>query len=285
MYTVTYVKYLSNSIRLKAFLHLAGTQGTMVLSKVANQQQAALLWSLRCLFVQPVLEAFPSVAQHVFDVATLLSDNISDEVRNHLMRLDAVKSADDTRCAFIFGTAPPPDGWLMLTKPAHVAPPLQPTSTGTPHPQQSNTGHSPYQGNSNPSMQRSTNQQQSQSQSQAQIRGYSQYPQQNKMPQQLQRMPSNGAPSQLQQLQQMQQMQALAQQRNQQSSPAQMQRQSQTPMQANLPAKPGASKQEKPDMRPTPFALRRWEILPDSGGNPLGNETAISLSLFGARKV
>lgn len=36
---------------------------------------------------------------------------------------------------------------------------------------------------------------------------------------------------------------------------------------------------------PVPFPLRRWELLPDQGNNASGNDTAISLSLFGARKV
>ena len=44
-------------------------------------------------------------------------------------------------------------------------------------------------------------------------------------------------------------------------------------------------KSDKVEMKPVPFALNRWEILPESGVNPAGNETAINLSLFGARKV
>jgi mediator of RNA polymerase II transcription subunit 12 len=36
---------------------------------------------------------------------------------------------------------------------------------------------------------------------------------------------------------------------------------------------------------PVPFTLRRWELLPEQGNNSSGNDTAISLSLFGARKV
>jgi hypothetical protein len=37
-----------------------------------------------------------------------------------------------------------------------------------------------------------------------------------------------------------------------------------------------------------PFPLKRWEILPHTGGGSGGageNDTGISLSLFGARKV
>ncbi|KAF2427586.1 hypothetical protein EJ08DRAFT_637336 [Tothia fuscella] len=35
---------------------------------------------------------------------------------------------------------------------------------------------------------------------------------------------------------------------------------------------------------PVPFPLRRWELLPDHGNNTTANDTALSLSLFGARK-
>ena len=36
---------------------------------------------------------------------------------------------------------------------------------------------------------------------------------------------------------------------------------------------------------PVPFPLRRWELLPDQGNNTSGNDTAISLALFAARRV
>jgi mediator of RNA polymerase II transcription subunit 12 len=36
---------------------------------------------------------------------------------------------------------------------------------------------------------------------------------------------------------------------------------------------------------PVPFPLRQWELLPEQGNNSSANDTAISLSLFGARKV
>jgi len=38
---------------------------------------------------------------------------------------------------------------------------------------------------------------------------------------------------------------------------------------------------EVKEMRPIPFPLRRWEILPEAGAN----DTALALTLFGARKV
>lgn len=39
------------------------------------------------------------------------------------------------------------------------------------------------------------------------------------------------------------------------------------------------------EVKQYPFMQPRWEILAESSGNPNLNETAISLSLFGARKV
>lgn len=42
---------------------------------------------------------------------------------------------------------------------------------------------------------------------------------------------------------------------------------------------------EKVEVRPMPFLLRRWEILPDPASNAGGNDTALSLGLFEARRV
>lgn len=53
-------------------------------------------------------------------------------------------------------------------------------------------------------------------------------------------------------------------------------------------ATPAASGHQKAFNPPVPFPLRRWEILPHTGGGSGGageNDTSISLSLFGARKV
>ncbi|KAF2757523.1 hypothetical protein EJ05DRAFT_538708 [Pseudovirgaria hyperparasitica] len=37
--------------------------------------------------------------------------------------------------------------------------------------------------------------------------------------------------------------------------------------------------------KPVPFLFRRWELLPDTTGSATGNDTALSLQLFGARRV
>ncbi|KAF2176168.1 hypothetical protein K469DRAFT_678997 [Zopfia rhizophila CBS 207.26] len=284
---------------LNSLLQLSVVHISMASNKSSNQTQAAFLWSLRSLCTHPALEAYPSTTEYIFDVAVLFSDSISDEVRNNVAKLDATKPTDDPRCAFIFGSTPSPDGWLGLTKP--VAPSTTPQAASSPQtqPQQSSQSqpqqqyqNQQFQSPTPATMQRSLSQQhqQQQAQAQAQARMYPQYPQHsqsNKMPPQFQRMAGQSPQqSQLQQMQQMQQMQGLAQQRATAPSPVQGQRQGPHPNQGQNPAnKAGVARQEKPEMRPVPFALRRWEILPESGGNPAANETAISLSLFGARKV
>lgn len=106
------------------------------------------------------------------------------------------------------------------------------------------------------------------------------------LPAQLQRTPSGQAtPAPLTPMQQMQQMQQRAMQPSpvysQRSTPAAGQGQGQAGAQP-----PGKLqlKQEK-EIRHYPFVQPRWEILAESSGNPTGNETAINLSLFGARRV
>ncbi|ORY11541.1 hypothetical protein BCR34DRAFT_484023 [Clohesyomyces aquaticus] len=300
---------------LHALLRLVAVQDSTAANKANSQHQAALLLSLRSLFSHPAFRSYPAMAEYIFDIAVVLSDAASDEVRAHLYRLETMKPSEDSRCAYIFGTAPPLDGWLALSKPVAPALNQQPTSSQPVQSQQQGLAQSSHYQNQqnqppNPTpMQRSLSQhhqqQQMQAQAQAQARMYPQYPQHpqqppNKLPPQFQRMASNPGQSpqqsQLQQMQQMQQMQGLAQQRASQPSPVQMQRQASmssasgsqnsnsTPGSQGRPGAPPA-RQEKPEMRTLPFALRRWEILPESGGMASANETAISLTLFGARKV
>lgn len=256
------------------------------------------MWHLRALGTQLALEAYPSIVQYIFDVAVLLSDSVSENVRKHLARLDVTKAVDN-RWTFIYGAVASPDGWLTLTKPANTPSNPHPTASPQAQPQPSSQYQLQYaqqpQGLGSVPLQRAFGQQQYQQQmpspGQTNARAYPhpQHPQPNKMfPQQLQRMAPNGhnGPPQLQQ---MQQMQALTQQRNTRPSPVQQQRAVAVPPPPPPPTsgvrKGGAMKQDNAERKAVAFALRRWEILPDSGGNAGGNETAISLGLFGARKV
>ncbi|KAF2021724.1 hypothetical protein BU24DRAFT_457677 [Aaosphaeria arxii CBS 175.79] len=307
-------------IWLNALLRLAIVHGPIRLTQAPHQHQAALLWSLRLLFTNPLLMTVPSITDQIFDVTALLSDYVTDDVRNHLIKLDTMKSTNDPRCTFVFGTMPHPDAWLaaarpvasipqanssMQTQPKQVAQQQQ-SNPSTPssgagvmqrslsQQQQQQQQQQPQQQQQQPKQQQQPHQQQQQpmqAPSQNQTRTNPQYPQQaqqNKMLSQFQRMASmqGGQHSQLQQMQQMQQMQALAQQRSMQPSPVQLQRQ---PASAPQPvpsfSRPTSTRFEKKEMKQVPFALKRWEMLPESGGNPAGNETAISMTLFGARRV
>jgi mediator of RNA polymerase II transcription subunit 12 len=256
--------------------------------------------ALKSLVVHPVLEVYPRIAEHIFDAAVLLSDLLSDDVRIQLARADNTKFADDPRCSFLIGSTTPIDGWLVLTKPVNLpqtAQNLAPSQPQIPAPVQTQASqyqNALMQGSGAPTpQQRYFNQQQRQQQMQAQqaqqMRNYPQYTQhthpQNKMlPAQLQRTPSNQPnPTPLQQMQQMQHMQSLAQQRATQPSPVQSQRP--TPAVGSGTTSGKLQAAQAKEVRQYPYVQPRWEILAESSGNPNANETAINLSLFGARRA
>ncbi|KAF2856579.1 hypothetical protein T440DRAFT_437396 [Plenodomus tracheiphilus IPT5] len=293
---------------LNALLRLAIAHCPAMLRNATQQHQSTLMYAMKSLITHPFLALYPSVTEHIFDVAVFLSDYISDDVRSQVARLDNVRPTDDARCLFMLGATAPVDGWLVLTKPLNplAQPSLQPP---TPNPlqsqpqnyqtsQPSGTGPAtPQQRYFNQQRQQQQQQQQqqqlqtqqAQQQAQQQQRQYQQYSQHpNKMlPAQLQRNPSfQNSQSQLQQMQHMQQMQGLAQQRATQPSPVSAQRPTPTSQNSYSGAAPGKLQiRHEKEMRQYPFVQPRWEILADSSGNPNANDTAISLSLFGARKV
>jgi mediator of RNA polymerase II transcription subunit 12 len=273
--------------------------------------------TLKALLAHTTLELYPAITEHVFDVATILSDYISDDVRNSAARLESSGAPESPLSHFIMGAAAPVDGWLVLTKPVNL-PPNPQTSSQPSTPITAQNQASPYQSPqlaaSNPAtpQQRYFNQQQQQQQQQQrqqlqqaqqaqQMRNYSQYPQHamqpnRQLPGQLQRTPSYPvSASPLQQMQQMQQMQGLAQQRATQPSPVHSQRSTPAAGQGGVGGPVGGNSalsklqtsytNQQREMRQYPFMQPRWEILAESSGNPNLNETAINLSLFGARKV
>ncbi|KAF1947285.1 hypothetical protein EJ02DRAFT_139344 [Clathrospora elynae] len=288
---------------LNALLRLTISHAPTMLHNATHPHQTSLMSVMTALLTHPLLDLHPTIAEHIFDVTVLLSDYISDDVRFNIARLDGPRIANDARCLFILAVIAPVDGWLVLAKPVNP-PPVQPSSlppTPAPLPSQPSPYQSPQISATTPAapQQRYFNQQQQrqqQMQMQAQqaqhMRTYPQYPHQhpqNKMlPAQLQRTPSNQpSPSPLQQMQHMQHMQGLAQQRATQPSPVYSQRPTpavgQGAMGSQAPGKLQI-KQER-EVRQYPFVQPRWEILAESSGNPHANETAINLSLFGARKV
>jgi mediator of RNA polymerase II transcription subunit 12 len=271
--------------------------------------------ALNVLHAHTILELYPSITEHVFDVTTILSDYMSDDVRIHTARMESARATDSPRCHFILGVAAPVDGWLVLTKPVNLpANPQTSSQPSTPITTQSqpSTYQSPQLTASNPAtpQQRYFNQQQQQRQQIQQVqqahqaqqmRTYPQYPQHSmqpnrQLPAQLQRTPSyQASPSSLQQLQHMQQMQGLAQQRASQPSPVHSQRPTPAAGQGSAGGPVGgnaalsklqtSNANQQREFRQYPFVQPRWEILAESSGNPNLNETAINLSLFGARKV
>lgn len=248
--------------------------------------------SLRNLFTDPHMEAFPSTTRYVFDVAVLVSDHISEDVRKNFISPTCAKCCRDSRCAFIFGPGTQRDGWLGLTKSIGPTASTQMSSSSQGQVASSAQPQIQSHGAGGLTSQRTSNQQQQGQQGQqGQQHGRSfAYPQQQQshklLSQQLQRLGSNGQNNQSSQMQQMQQMQAMAQQRQVPGFGGQLHRGPSTQMSpSTTTAKNDCGRQEKKDAKPSPYSLSRWEILPESGGNVGGNETAISLTLFGARRA
>jgi mediator of RNA polymerase II transcription subunit 12 len=299
---------------LNALLRLVVSHASAMLSDATHSHQTAMMSAMAALLMHPSLELYPTITEHLFDVTVFLSDYISDDVRFHVARLEGARLASDARCVFILGVTAPVDGWLVLAKPVNA--PLNQASSQPPTPTPLQNQSTPYQspqlpasGSATP-QQRYLHQQQQQRQQQMQAaqqaqqmraqqqqqqqqQQYHQHPQNKMLPAQLQRTPSGQAsPSPLQQMSQMQQMQQM-QQRAMQPSPVYSQRptpaasQGQTSSQGQMSTQTPGKLQIRQDreIRHYPFVQPRWEILAESSGNPNGNETAINLSLFGARKV
>ncbi|KAA8614911.1 Med12 multi-domain protein [Pyrenophora tritici-repentis] len=235
---------------LSALLRLVVSHASAMLSNATHPHQTAMMSAMAALLTHQSLELYPTITEHIFDVTVYLSDYISDDVRFHVTRLEGMKLANDSRCVFILGVTAPVDGWLVLAKP--VSTPMNQVTSQPPTPAPLQTQSTPYQS-----------------------------PQSSAAGQ--------ASPSPLSQMQQMQQMQQRAMQPSlaysQRPTPAagQVHMGSQGQMGGQAPGKP-QMRQER-DVRYYPFVQPRWEILAESSGNPTGNETAINLSLFGARKV
>lgn len=281
---------------MNALFRVLLSHSTSLVRNASHQHQTALMVSLRSLITHPVLEVYPRIAEHVFDVAVVLSDLLSDDVRIQLAHAESGSCSEDPRCAFLVGSTTPIDGWLVLAK--SVVQPQNLASSQAQTPSSVTNQHQvqqmPSSGAPTPQQRYFNQQQQRQQQMQAQqaqqMRSYPQYSQhthpQNKMlPAQLQRTPSNQPnPTPLQQMQHMQHMQSLAQQRATQPSPVQSQR----PTPAAGGSGPTTGKPlavQAREVKQFPYTQPRWEILAESSGNPNANETAINLSLFGARRA
>lgn len=91
--------------------------------------------------------------------------------------------------------------------------------------------------------------------------------------------------SRIQQPAQTQQQRALARQQQQRlPQPQEQPQQGSSAAASRIPPSP-AARQQTTEVKLTPFPLRNWEIVPDSTPVMGENDTAVSLGLFGARKV
>lgn len=295
--------------RIHALLHLAIIhKPSFQTGKSSAQTQAAFLWLLRCLFTHPALQCHPTTTEHAFDAAAYFSDDLPDDLRAHLAKLDAARPTPDPRSAFVFGSQPALDGWLGLvtlsagttanpsagTTAAAAA--SNATSTSLQSQAQSQSQyHTPAQRPPSP-MLRSLSQQGQQKlllQQQAQQKASggggggatsgTGGAHQQQQPPQLQRFATTQGQSPQPGSVSVQQMQQLAAQRSASASP--MQGQSQNLSQSQSQGQGTLGRVEKVEVRPMPFLLRRWEILPDPASNAGGNDTALSLGLFEARRV
>jgi mediator of RNA polymerase II transcription subunit 12 len=178
--------------------------------RIAPADAASLLPIFFSILTQSILGASRSTTELLYDMASCLSDDLSDEYRGMLIRTEMPKYPNDPRISFILGPPSSTDAWLGLVTTNQLAPPSTP-APATPVPQ-------------TPAA-RFGNQQQ-------------------------------GNPR------------------------------FQQPVRPPTPQRPSStSTQQKSFNPPVPFPLRRWELLPDQGSSTTANDTAISLSLVGARKV
>lgn len=194
-----------------ALLHLLAVHKKAgVAAKTGAADSAPVVSVLFALLHHPWLEEYPMTAELVCDISAQFADDLTDEMRVHLLRSELLKYKDDTRIAFLLGPVQQTEGgWLGLVT-TNITPPPIPRA-GTPTTSAARFGA--------------------------------------------------GQP----------QMSARAQ------HPARPQ-----PPSQRSGTQAGQQKSFNP---PVPYPLRRWELLPDQGSTTGGNDTSISLSLFGARKV
>lgn len=268
--------------------------------KPNTSHQASLIWILRSYLLHPELRPFQGTTEYALDVAAVLSDDLPDEARTQLCKMESQRPSGDARIAWLLGRTDKGNdmAWLGLVTPVHGTNQTG-SSTGTPA-----AAAQPMQ-----------HQHQARGGLLGQPAGYPHSP----MPQQFQ--PQHA----------LHQQQGFWQARHQpyQQPFAYQQR----PLHSSFPSLPGqsggsvgfavggaaptpgaspasssvtsaaaapaSSSQHNSGgleyTKPIPFHLRRWEILPDASGggatggpggaSSAGNDTSLSLTLFGGRRV
>ena len=123
MSTILLLDPLLTVYRTNALFRILLSHRTSLVQNASHQHQTSLLVALKALIVHPTLEVYPRIAEHIFDVAVILSDLLSDDVRIQLARTESATYTDDPRCVFLVGSAMPVDNWLVVTKPVSQSQP------------------------------------------------------------------------------------------------------------------------------------------------------------------
>lgn len=221
------------------------------------------VWSLRTLLANPELSRYPALAEYIYDVVSLFVDDLPDDIRCHISKIHSTKAVENPSpyLLSLFDCPPQPDAWLGLISPNNpICNPPKPSSS--PADALSQTPATPM--------------------------SLQQPPQRTPTPQQSSPAPPPPPlnPFQPAFLQQAAHAQYQAQQ--QQRTPTPFQRHQSGPLPSPTGKTPGSQaygSQRQLELRPVPFQLRRWDILPDPATSQGLNDTAINLSLFGARRV
>lgn len=89
----------------------------MQTSKYPENTLISLLLAFSLLLIHPCLISRPDLAEHVFDVLTLLTDSLPDDARTQCIRtLRDQHHSQDPRLLFIFGFSSSIDSeWLQLS--------------------------------------------------------------------------------------------------------------------------------------------------------------------------
>ncbi|KAK7513265.1 uncharacterized protein IWZ02DRAFT_493580 [Phyllosticta citriasiana] len=284
-------------------------------SKPNTSHQASLIWILRSYLLHPELRPFQATTEYALDVAATLSDDLPEEARNQLCKMESQRPSGDARIAWLLGRTDKSNdmAWLGLVTPIYgtnqasssstISGPAQPShqhqhqARGGLLAQQAGYPHSPMPQYQN---QHAMHQQQGFWQARHHHQPYPPFASQHQQ-RPLHSFP--GLPTQGGSV-------GFAVGGGSSTSPMPP-ASSTTP----VPGTPSASASASPFQgasasaagveytKPVPFHLRRWEILPDtsvgsgSGGasgaagpggasnGAAGNDTSLSLTLFGGRRV
>jgi mediator of RNA polymerase II transcription subunit 12 len=248
---------------LGTLLHLATLYSSRASNAADNnapsQPRIALLTTLCSLLIRPALQLHNSLLEYIHDVASTLSDSLPDTILSNLAKNITTK---DPRLSNILGCSPNPDAWLAIVSNPTLATMMGGgqglrglARNGQPGPTGLGIGGSGHQ----------------------------------LSPQQIQQAQFSGRPLPPQHPLLQQQQQQILQQQQQQAMQSQMTSPQQGSSAATFVKTSGGvgvlGGLPRGEVKVAPFPLRRWEIMSDATPVVGGNDTSLSLGLFGARRV